>query len=175
MNGRAEHKVAHHYFRNSTKWLFLISVFGKKPKALQIWDHTALQAESAKYGLWACLIYKYVPWNPEWALYFYIQGTRGHCFFFQQTLKAAPWARLILEMSNNTDNLNGIIEREAALGEPRCGEFFDKIIYCWHRGWSLRVPSSLGFSGRHETSPGGWRRQRNLWKKFLPSFFRCLS
>lgn len=59
---------------------------------------------------------------------------KGTLFFFQQTLKAAPWARLILEMSNNTDNLNGTIEGEAALGEPRCGEFFDKIIYCWHRG-----------------------------------------
>lgn len=54
-------------------------------------------------------------------------------------------------MTNNTDNLNSSIERGAALREPLAlphyGESFDKVIYWWHRGWSLLVPSSLARPG----------------------------
>lgn len=86
---------------------------------------------------------------------------KGTLCFFSADTPSSSLARLILKMTNNTDNLNSTIEREAALGEPLAlpcwGEFFDKIIYCLHSGWSLWVPSSLACSGIL------WRTRHILW------------
>lgn len=56
---------------------------------------------------------------------------------FSVDIRGSSLERLILKMKNNTDNLNGTIERKAVVGQPlalcSCGEFFDVIIYCWHK------------------------------------------
>lgn len=43
---------------------------GKNPKPIKFEITQHFKTESAKYGLWACLIYKHMLWNSEWALYF---------------------------------------------------------------------------------------------------------
>lgn len=48
-------------------------------------------------------------------------------FFFSADTQSSSLARLILKTTNNRDNLNGTIEREAALV---WGELFGKIIHC---------------------------------------------